>query len=77
VERWLSTAPFFAAEAERLGVTVAALKEEHVAHDGDRFVKTGQGACSSFFGINLRQTLGGRYEYELATTRVGCNLHAF
>ena len=59
-------APFFAAEAERLGVTVAALKEEHVAHDGDRFVKTGQGARSSFFGINLRQTLGGHYEYELA-----------
>jgi hypothetical protein len=50
-------APFFAAEAERLGVTVAALKEEHVAHVGDRFVKTGQGACATFFGMHKRQPL--------------------
>ena len=48
-------APFFAAEAGRRGLPVTALEEELIAHVGTRYVKTGRGARSTCFGIDVKR----------------------
>jgi len=57
-------APFFAAEAERRGMPLTALEEMLIAHVGTRYVKTGRGARSTIFGIDIQQDVDGHYEYE-------------
>jgi hypothetical protein len=51
-------APFFAAEAERRGMSLKTLEEMLIAHVGTKYVKTGRGARSTFFGIDIRRDVG-------------------
>jgi hypothetical protein len=39
-----------------------ALEEELVAHVGTKYVKTGRGARSTFFGIDIRRDVDGHFE---------------
>ena len=43
---------------------ITTLKEMLIAHLGTRYVKTGQGARSTFFGIDIMQDVDGHYIYE-------------
>jgi hypothetical protein len=43
---------------------LTALEEMLIAHVGTRYVKTGRGARSTFFGIDIQQDVDGHYEYE-------------
>jgi len=43
---------------------LTALEEMLIAHVGTRYVKTGRGARSTFFGIDIQQDVDGHYEDE-------------
>ena len=43
---------------------ITTLKELLIAHLGTRYVKSGQGARSTFFGIDIMQDVDGHYIYE-------------
>ena len=57
-------AAFLDEEARRLGIPLATLKEDYVAHDRERFVNTGNNARASAFGVDVKLRRDGVLEHE-------------